>query len=363
MKPKIKSVFKTVLFVAALILLAGSCSDNKFKIKGEIYGGEGQSMVLEKSDFVGRWTPLDSTHINKNGAFSFSFPAAPSPDIYRLAINDKYIYIPVDSTETITVNSSLDKFGSDFSLTGSHNAEQLEKFEKELRNAPVSNPDSLKAFKRNIYSNYIMNAQGSILSFYILTKTINGKPVFNPEDNDDRKYFAAVATGFKALRPDDPHTALLEQTAINALKKRNSESGKYRTIEAEEIQLIDIDQQDETGKNVKLSDIAGKGKPVVVIFSLLNHPDSPELNIALANIYRRLNGKAEFYNVSLDNDQYAWREAARNLPWVTVYSPGETSSQDALRYNVFQVPSFYIYNSEGELVSRPLTIEELNKSL
>ena len=356
------SGLKYLLFLIPAISIC-SCSNNKFKIKGEIYGGEEKSLVLEKSDFQGRWIPIDSIHVNKNGGFSFSFPTPVAPDIYRLSLNNQYIYIPVDSTETITLTSSYDKFGQDFSLTGSRNAEMMERFEKQLHSTNTSHPDSLAAFKRSVFSKYMKDFQGSILSFYILTKTVDGKPLYNPSDKTDSKYFAAVATGFQAVRPDDPHTALLETTALNALRQKNSETGKFNEIEAQEITLIDLDLQDENGKNVKLSDVAGKGKPVVVIFSLLNQPESPEINMALAKIYKRLGGNVEFYNVSLDEDQYEWREAAKNLPWITVYSPGQSASPDARNYNVFQIPSFFIYNSNGELSSRPMTIEELNKSL
>lgn len=349
--------------ILALVGTIASCSNHKFKIKGEIYGGEEKSVVLEKSDFQGRWLPVDSTKTNRNGAFSFSFPSPMAPEIYRIAVNNQFVYIPVDSTETITLLSSYDNFGNDFSLSGSHNAQQLEKFEKDLQKLKNTNKDSLVNFKRSIYSNYMKDSPGSILSFYILTKVVDGKPLYNPADPEDRKYFGAVATGYKAVRPDDPRAAILEQTALQALKQKNKEQGTVYTIEAPELSLIDINLPDENGNYVKLSDIAGKGKKVVVIFSGLNLPESPELNMQLAQIYNRHKGQLEFYNVSLDADQYSWREAAKNLPWITVYSPGQNSSTDALNYNVFQIPSFYIYNSEGELTSRPLTLEELNKSL
>ena len=351
----------SLLLIAFSILSA--CSNNKFKIKGEIYGAEEKCLVLEKSDFYGRWIPVDSIKINKNGGFSFSFPAPDAPEIYRLALNNQFIYIPVDSTETITLNTSFDKFGADFSIAGSKNAEMMEKFEKELQSTNYNDSLSLSTFKRNVFSKYMKDFQGSVLSFYILTKTVDGKPLYNPSDNSDRKYFSAVATGFKDMRPDDPRTTLLEETVLNALKKRNSENGNFMRLEANEIAIIDIDRQDENGNNVKLSSVVGKGKPVVVIFSLLNHPDSPDLNIALAKLYNKLGGSVEFFNVSLDEDQYEWREAAKNLPWITVYSPGQNASPDAVKYNVFQIPSFFIYNAQGELSSRPMTIEELNKSL
>ena len=363
MMKMVQKYSKFILIIFTLSLLSVSCSNNKFKIKGEVYGGENKSIVLEKSDFQGRWLAVDSTRINGNGGFSFSFPAPVAPDIYRLSLNNQYIYIPIDSVETISLTTSYDKFGRDFSLEGSKNAEMLAQFEKKLQNTNTSNPDSLNSFKRFVFSNYMKDFPGSILGFYILTKTIDNTPLYNPSDNNDRKYFAAVATGYQAVRPNDPHASLLEQTALQAMKQKNNEIGNYRTIEANEIALIDMDLQDENGNNIKLSSVTGQGKPVVVIFSLLNVEDSPQLNIALSNVYKKHAGKVEFYNVSLDSDQYAWREAAKNLPWITVYSPGGNSSVEALQYNVSQIPSFYIYNASGELSSRPLTIEELDSSL
>lgn len=354
---------KIILLLSAAVLILNSCGKDEFKIKGEIYGGEEKSIVLEKADFQGNWVELDSVKINKNGGFSMSFPAPASPDIYRLKANQGYIYFPVDSTETITVTASYDKFGRDFNLEGSSNARRLGEFEKELQGLNSIHPDSLDAFKRKVYTSYMKDFPGSIVSFYILTKTIDGKPLYNPLEDSDRKYFGAVATGYQQARPEDPHAALLEQTAIQAMRQRNSELGKYREVEANELSLIEIELPDEKGQNVKLSDIAGKGKPVVVVFSLLNVEDSPELNIGLAKIYNRKGGNVEFYNVSLDEDQYAWREAATNLPWVTVYSPEGINSPSVREYNVYQVPSFYIYNAQGELISRPLTLEELDKSL
>ncbi len=353
-----------VNFMAAVAacLVATSCGQDDFNIKGEIYGADGEAVVLEKSDFYGRWVAIDSTRTSSTGAFSIKRPAPAAPEVFRLSIGDKFIYVPIDSTETVTVTSSMDKFGTEFTLTGSQKAETLEKFEKDVMALPAGiSPDSLDAFKKQVYAKYLMNAQGSVVSYYILTKYIGGKPLFNPQNDTDVKYFAAVATGFRELRPDDPRTALLEQTSVDALKRKNSSSGRKLELQAEELTVLEIDLPDETGVNKKLTDFVGKGKPTVVIFSFLTHPDSPALNIELAKLY---NSRAvNFYNVSLDPDQYAWREAAKNLPWITVFDPDGEYSKAALKYNVSDLPTYFIYSSGGELIDRASTVDELKKKL
>lgn len=362
---KRRSKILIIAYAGLSAILFSNCKEANFKIKGEISEGKDQSLVLERSDFHGRWIAVDSVKIKDNGHFSLTFPSPASPDIFRLSLNDKYVYLPIDSTETITLQTSLNGFGRDFILEGSDKAKNLELFEKEIQGLNVGHlhSDSLDQFKRRIYTKYIKDNQGSIVSFYILTKTINEEPLFSPSDPNDAKYFGAVATGFKTLRPDDPHTALLEQTTLNAFKNRNSNNGKFMEIEADEVSLIEIDLQDDKGNNIKLSDVAGHGKPVILIFSVLTHPDSPALNYALAQVYERHKGKVEFYNVSIDPDQYSWREAAVNLPWVTVYAPAEFNSDATRKYNVTEVPTFFLYNSDGELTGRFYDLNELEKKL
>ena len=355
---------KILIVLASLALFLGGCSDSKFHLKGEIEGASGDKISLEKSDFYGRWVSLDSIKVGKNGKFNISFPAPAAPEIYRLALNDHYIYFPVDSTETITVKTSVAGFGRDFSLSGSPMAQHMESFEKELQGiSSISGDTNLDEFKKEVFSKYMQDNQGSVVSFYILTKTIDGKPLYDPANSRDAKYFGAVATGFKTRRPNDPRTALLERTTIEAMKKRNSEAGNYLQIEANEISMLDLELQDESGKLVKLSDVAGKGKPVAVVFSLLTAEDSPDWNFTLAQIYNRKNGSVEFYNVALDPDQYDWREAAKNLPWITVYAPSGLNSEAARLYNVGALPAFFVYNSSGELIQRPASLKEMEDAL
>lgn len=347
--------------MAALAAVASSCGDAEFKVSGEVYGGEGKTVILEKSDFYGRWIPVDSTHIGNNGQFSIKSDAPASPDIYRLALGDRFIYFPVDSIESLKVTSDAADFGVKFSLEGTPQAERMAQFEKSLQKLDMSVPDSVESFKRRAYMEYIRDGKGSIVSYYVLTKTLGGKSLFNPEDPSDAKYYAAVATQFQEFRPSDPHGPILRDVSLQAMKNRNRSQGKRMVIEASETKVLDIELQNEKGENTKLSDIIGKGKRVVVAFAMMNLPESPDFNRRLSEI--RSSKGVEIYHISFDTDHYAWRDAARNLPWITVIDPGGMSSDALVRYNVGSLPAFFIYDAGGELVDRASDLKELSKKL
>ena len=360
-KKALRMAGKAMLGLTIAAILTG-CGEAEFKIKGEIDGADNQALLLEKSDFHGRWVIVDSTRTSSDGSFSISRPAPAAPEIFRLALDDRYIYLPIDSVETVTVNSSLKDYGREYTLSGTPKAEAMARFEKDVMALPDNiSADSLNSFKRKVYTEYMGNAQGSIVSYYILTKLIGNKPLFDPNSDTDYRYFAAVATGFHELRPNDPRTRLLEQTSMDAIRRRNTAKGNRVEIQATEISVIDIDLPDEEGKNRKLSDYTGKGKPVVVMFTALTHPDAPAANAELSKIYN--SRPMEVYQVSLDPDQYAWRDAARNLPWITVYDNAGQYSDAAVKYNVSTMPVYFLYDSAGELRARANTTEELRKEL
>lgn len=350
--------------ILAMTAMLTGCSEPSFKIKGEIQGADNTAVVLEKPDFHGLWIAVDSTRTSSDGSFSLSQAAPAAPEIYRLAVDGKYVYFPVDSTETISLQSTLEGLGRSHSLAGSENAELLSRFDRDLVALPQSAPaDSLEAFKRRVFMNYMHSHPGSVVTYYILTKTIGDKPLFDPAGENDYKYFSAVANGYQSVRPDDPHTALLVQTSMNAMRAHNNRQGIHHTIQAEEIKMIDFVLNDEDGKAVKLSDVAGKGKPTLLVFSLMTQPESPEFNRQLMELYNSRGGNLNIYQVSLDTDQYAWRDAARNLPWVTVFDPEGAQSSAAAQYNVSAIPVIFVYNASGELCDRATDFTSLRAAL
>ncbi|MCM1377885.1 MAG: DUF4369 domain-containing protein [Clostridium sp.] len=349
-------------FMAIGLIILSACASKGYKVEGEVEGGGSEDfIVLERADPNGGWLTLDSVKLS-DGKFEFSGEPIGAPEIFRLRMGSQYIYLPVDSTETVTVKTHAGKFATDFTLSGSDDALQMERFEKELLSfIPLSaNADSLKSFKRRIYSEFLKDARGSVVSYYILTKTIGNTPLY--EHAEDYKYFAAVATSFRQYRPNDPRTALLEQVGMEGMRRHNAAAGKQKVVEAEELAFIDLELPDEQGNLHKLSEIAGKGKTTVLVFANMTEESSPELHMQLRSLAE--SGKANIYEVSFDADRYDWRNAAANLPWATVWSGDVTSASNTTRsYNLQRVPVFFIIDSNGQLVDRADDINALKNKI
>ena len=78
----------------------------------------------------------------------------------------------------------------------------------------------------------------------------------------------------------------------------------------------------------------------------------------LNDIYQSYHAKGlAIYQVSLDQDNVAWRQAAQNLPWITVFDPMSINPKTVGAYNVNGIPTTFIIRN-GEIVER---IEDATK--
>ena len=79
---------------------------------------------------------------------------------------------------------------------------------------------------------------------------------------------------------------------------------------------------------------------------------SPSFNKLLNDIYQSYHNRGlAIYQVSLDQDNVAWRQAAKNLPWITAFDPMSINSQIVGAYNVTGIPTTFIIKG-GEIVER-----------
>lgn len=345
--------FSKILRVCALslcssMLLTACSGSNEWTVNGKIEGAEGQTMLLEGSD-NGRWFVIDTISINNTGQFIARHEAAGYPDIYRLRLGDKTLYFPIDSIETVTVVTKADAFDYDYTISGSQSAEMLMSADKKvmdaLRSGVSLNTDS--TLKRELGKILLGNPSG-IVSYYIINKRVQGVPLFNPANKADLRIIGAVANAFNQFRPNDPRTRYLTNLFLTNKARQSTPTD---TIAAPEIHLIDIDLIDNTGKRQRLEKVASDSRLVVLNFTAYTADFSPALNLVLNRIYEKYSGNGlQIYQVSVDPDEFQWRQSAKNLPWITVFNPS-TDSRPLIDYNVGAVPATFII-SNGEIVDR-----------
>lgn len=345
---------KIQLYIAALAAIAvAACSGNgKWTVSGQIDGAEGQTMVLEAST-NGRWYPLDSVKLPSSGKFSISHQAIGYPDIYRLRLDGKSLYFPIDSIESVNVISKADAFDVDYTITGSRAADMLMDVDRRVMKAAAERGAAElptdTALKREL-GQLMLSDPAGIVSYYILNKKVGGVALYNPGDKFDNRVIGAVANAFSTLRPNDPRTQLLKSLFLT--NRPRSASAPTDTISAVEVPLLEINLYDNTGKQQSLREAAASNKVVILDFTVYGAEASPAYNAELNKAYERYHKAGlEIYQIGFDDNEYQWRQAAKNLPWITVYNSSTDGLDNLLRYNVGSLPAAFII-ANGEIAER-----------
>ncbi len=340
---------KRILISTAILGTLIACNSAKeWEVKGKIEHSDDVKMLVQASE-NGRWYTLDTVGLKSDGSFDYKHPATGFPDIYRLTVDGKSIYFPIDSTETVIIESDAKSFDSGYKLYGSSAAEMLMNVDNlilERSKAGGENSDSL--LKREL-GGMIIGDPAGIVSYYIINRQVNGKRLFDPQNKRDNRIIGAVANAFSEKRPNDPRTGYL---AGIYLSNKKSKGAPADTIVAATISYFDLDLSDNKGIEHKLSDVVNGNKVVILNFTSYQSDGSTALNVLLADAYNKYHSKGlEIYQVSMDNDDFQWKQSAKNLPWVTVYNPPTQGLTLANKYNIQGLPTTYIF-SNGELVDR-----------
>lgn len=338
--------------VVAMLAMLASCSENKFKVDGNVEGATDTTQLVLEMSSNGYWFPVDTVTTGADGKFNIAAEAPEFPNIYRLRLGDKAICFPIDSLEHLTINTKLAAFGTDFSVSGSDHAVQVMKIDKDaLQMAGAkATPDQLKAWKRKLAEQIVADPKG-IVAYYAINKYLDGKPLFDPLDNEDLRIIGAVANAFYTFRPNDPRTDYLVQVLTEGQQRRRAASAPTDTINAEITSLIDIKLQDYNGTNYSLAEVSHKNHIVLLNFTIYQAEFSPVFNKLLNDLYTRYKGKLEIFQVSLDTDNVFWSQSAKNLPWITVYEPKGQNSPTLGIYQVMGVPTTFIIR-DGDIVER-----------
>ena len=344
-----KKLFLYLIVLAALT----ACDGNKFHIDGTIDGATDTTTLILEESSNGEWLIVDSVKVGKNGKFSVSAPAPEVPNIYQLRCGNQAICFPIDSIDHLTITAKLDKLSSEYTISGSEHAEQVMKIDKEAMqfSGGKGSAAEMQAWKDQLARQIATDPSG-IVAYYTINKYIDGKPLFDPMNDNDLRFIGAVANAFNSFRPNDPRTDYLVNQLLEGQRRRRSMSAPTDTVYANVASLIDIKLQDYNGKEYSLSKVAGEHRVVLLDFTAYTTEIAPQVNRLLNDIYQQYHNRGlEIYQVSLDDDNVAWRQAAKNLPWITVYDPFSISSKNVGNYNVTGIPTTFIIRN-GDIVER-----------
>ena len=371
--------FKSLLLIFTSLLLYGCQKSDTFAVKGVIAGASDQTLFLEHIGLSSSMI-LDSIKLEPDCKFHFKQPRPVFPDFYRLKLNNQIIHFSIDSTETITITADAHNFATSYTVEGSENSKAF----KEIMLAQLDANQELKklresydmklirdsAFRegvqmaitsyKEIAQKYIFGAPMSPAAYFALFQQIDGELIYDLYDTADSKAFGAVATSYLNYYPESPRTKQLETFALQSLKVIRDERKKANALpEAKEVSFIDIELPNIKEEKVKLSDIA-TGKAVLVAFTAFQTEWSNALNSELMKLHQKYKGKGfEIYQISLDSDVHFWKNAASNMPWVTVRDPQSTYSTIANIYNVSKLPTIFLINKQGELVKRVESVDTM----
>ena len=343
---------KIFLMMLAIVVLT-ACDGNKFRVEGTIDGASDTTQLVLEQSSNGEWLIIDSVKVDKNGNFSVAAPAPEVPNIYQLRVGSQSICFPIDSLDHLTIRAKLPNFAIDYSIEGSDHAAQVMKIDKEALQfaGGKGTPAELQAWKDGLARQIAADPSG-IVAYYTINKYIDGKPLFDPMNDNDLRFIGAVANAFNSFRPDDPRTDYLVNLLLDGQRRRRATTAASDTVFADVTSIIDIKLQDYHGKEYSLADVAAKNRVVLLDFTAYVTDIAPQLNKLLNDIYQAYHNKGlAIYQVSLDSDNVAWRQAAQNLPWITVYEPNGINSQTVGVYNVTGIPTTFIIRN-GEIVER-----------
>lgn len=367
------------LFILLLFIMACQKKGPQFEVSGTITEAEGKTLYFEAMTLNGV-VINDSVKLDNDGNFCFHGNKPLNPEFYRLRIGQQGINICIDSTETIGIQTSLNKMATNYQVTGSANCEKLKEISRQhiaLQNGiraiatdktktageQMQQMNSLvEGFKEKATKEFIYSDPGSPAAYYTLFLTLGNNLIYNPVNNPkDIRLFTAVANTWNMNYPNCPRTENLKNIALQGL--RNTRKPQNVTIEIEEgkiheVGIIEVNLKDLQGKERRLSDL--KGKVVLLDFTAYSAPYSQQRIMEMRSLYKKYAPMGfEIYQVSLDPNEHYWKTACDNLPWICVHDPNGPASTFARVYNVGQLPSYFLIDRNCDLVARETDIPDL----
>ncbi|MDE6808287.1 MAG: AhpC/TSA family protein [Prevotella sp.] len=369
-----------LIALAALALTACDKGDT-FTVKGTIEGAKDKTLCLQNKTLRGA-VILDSVKLGEDGHFEFQAKAPATPDFYQLTLDGQSINFSIDSTETVSITARQPGMGSNYEVSGSDNCEKIRQLALKqqalqqnvqtlINSSSLSRgemADSLNRmvahFKEDVAFNYIYQSPASTYAYYALFLTLGGQNIYDRQNANDLKAFAAVATSWDTFYPESDRSKHLHSTAIKGLTDNRIATAREQQMAFDESKVVNtgvlnLELADAKGHTHTLTEL--KGQVVLLDFHVFSTKESAARILQLRELYNKYHAQGlEIYQVSLDADEHLWKQATQALPWICVYDPNGAS---AMRYNVQTIPEYFLIDRDNTLQKRSSQIDDLEKAI
>lgn len=365
----------SLLFVAIIILMA-SCTEKpavkEYTLTGNLSSGGSDSLQVylqEIDENTGEFVSVDTTTV-KNGTFVFKGTAGESPVLrfisaegiskpVLVAIEAGNIDVSFDTAFVATVkgtalNDTYQAF-SNKRNKASDDLRALSKLSKEAEKAGTLTPQ----YEKELDDKYDSLYNGMKKEVFDFTKANITNPLGVYTLTDRGVSFDAAQ--LKELLP-----------ALDAKAKTNAKVQKLEkrleALEATEIgkQFVDIKGTTPDGKELSLSEYAGKGKYVLVDFWASWCPPCRKDMPLVVEAYKKYKNKGfEIVGVSLDDDKVEWEKGIKdlNITWPQVSDLKGWKTELGAAYAVNSIPHTVLLDKEGKIIATDLRGDQLSEKL
>ena len=378
-------IFRRMIFwlFAILLIVSGCKKENHFTIKGKISHAGGDTIYLDELQ-VSTSKPVAKVKIGEEGEFELEGKTS-IPTFYLLRLsNDNFITLLVDSVDQVFIEADAANFSKEYNIKGSLGSVQVKELNETLNRTEYrldslrslitlskNNPDydrlllqwNYEAEKLIIdqdkYSvDFVMKNPFSMASVYALyQKYKDGSYVI--------KDFQTMRTAASALNAIYPQSAMVKALYDNAVQllRQQKVSQMQQMISESGINSPDIELPDANNQKITLSSL--RGKVVLVHFWAAEDAGSRVLNPLLVDAYEKYHSKGfEIYQVNLGTSRTEWLNAIKEdqLTWINV-GDLNGSVKARMSYNVQTIPSNYLLDKDGSIVSKNLSGPNLDNAL
>ena len=360
---------RTVWIIMAVCALSACRERSGYTINGEIAGANGMSLTL-KAVNMDSMVDINSCTVKK-GKFKMKgllkYPEycvlyAGNNGPLPLFVENKVINIVIDlanmqdskvtgSPENDLLdeyNSKMMEFEESFSKVNNDYMSMVisDETDDEKVNGFIAQMDTLQQQRTDWLKQFASKNHNNMVTALIVYSNLSH--YITPDELE------IYADGFDAVNSESPWVQSIKEKAVVA---KSIETGQP---------FVDIRMSAPDGKEIALSDYAGKGKYVLIDFWASWCSPCRIANPNVVKMYDKYKDRGfEIVGVSLDNDKSQWTRAIREdkLTWPQMSDLKYWQSEGAKLYMVSSIPNTVLLDRDGKIIAKGLNPDELETKL